>query len=275
MDQGSSMAEEDEGGYLVAASDLMSGLLFLFILTSMVFALSYQDSEDKKREEVASIVQQEQERERQRESREHALSRAQERMLVELQEILERAGVAVTIDTRAGVLRLPEEVLFPKGRSDFLPTGQKNVEHLAHALAEVLPCYIHDGIEDEACAAKNPFGAMLSVLLIEGHADRSQYQNSRCLIAEDCNWDLSADRAMRTFNIVLQVEPDLGGLKNEEGRTILGVSGYGSSRPIDGNAATDERNRRIDLRFIMSTKLGKPEPLVHVEEELRRREEER
>src|SRR5690606_5721958 len=120
----------------------------------------------------------------------------------------------------------------------------------------------------EKCAARNPFGAMLSVLLIEGHADRSEYRNDRCLIAADCNWNLSADRAMRTFDVVLQIEPELGMLKNEEGRTILGVSGYGSSRPIDGSPATDERNRRIDLRFIMSARLGSPEPLVQTEEEL-------
>ena len=69
------------------------------------------------------------------------------------------------------------------------------------------------------------------------------------------NWDLSAARASATFLRLVDAFPGLGALKNDRDGALIGVSGYGEYRPIDqsGSEIGMQRNRRIELRFIMAT----------------------
>jgi hypothetical protein len=48
--------------------------------------------------------------------------------------------------------------------------------------------------------------------------------------------------------------PGLAKLANDRGERLIGVSGYGATRPVDDSksAAAMQRNRRIELRFIMA-----------------------
>jgi chemotaxis protein MotB len=58
-----------------------------------------------------------------------------------------------------------------------------------------------------------------------------------------------------TFSRLVDAFPALGVLKNDNARALIGVSGYGEYRPLDdsGTEAGMQRNRRIELRFIMAT----------------------
>ena len=49
--------EESEQGYLVSVGDMMSGLLFIFIITLMVFAINFHKEKTKKEKEAKKLIQ--------------------------------------------------------------------------------------------------------------------------------------------------------------------------------------------------------------------------
>ena len=76
------------------------------------------------------------------------------------------------------------------------------------------------------------------------------------------NLNLSAQRAISTYKIM---EKRVAKLKNRQGEHLFSISGYGAKRPVESKPATyyslanwHRKNRRIDIRFIMS----KPEILL-------------
>jgi ribosomal protein L24 len=79
-------------------------------------------------------------------------------------------------------------------------------------------------------------------------AAQSQQENDR----------LSTARALTVFAELRRVQPALDLLRNNDGQPLLGVSGYGERRPLPdalGASETDfAQNRRIDLRFILSSR---------------------
>ena len=88
---------------------------------------------------------------------------------------------------------------------------------------------------------------------MEGHTDNvpvastnwGRYQN---------NWELSALRAIYTYQRLIPTRPALYEMKNPNKQPIFSVSGYGEGRPIHDHEepTADVENRRIDLRFIMT-----------------------
>jgi chemotaxis protein MotB len=101
--------EEDES-YFVSMTDLMVGLLFIFIIMLMVFALQYREAERKNREaELEKHM-----------TTERLVNAQQVRndILESLQKYLRDHGITVEIVKDQGVLRLPEEILFDKARAE-------------------------------------------------------------------------------------------------------------------------------------------------------------
>jgi chemotaxis protein MotB len=223
--------EELEEGYFVSMTDMMVGLLFLFIIMLMLFALKYQEAA------VNHAKSQ------------HVLQTADEarsKILKALRAALESEGITVQIDTENGILRLPEKILFDRGRADLSPAGQAAVASLARAFAVVLPCYatIPGTARPSYCSEEQH---SIEAIFIEGHTDSD---GSPAL-----NWNLSVQRALGTYEALVSSDADLADLKNKRNQAILSVSGYGRERPVRPND-TDEnkrQNRRIDVRFIMLT----------------------
>lgn len=222
----------EEENYFVSMTDLMVGLVFVFIILLMYFALQFQDVT----EELTGA------------------NKTRTEILEQLQRKLKEQGVPVIIDSENGVLRLPDSVLFDSGQRELKPQGRINVEHLAAALIGILPCY-SDGITKlESCPHSKH---KLESVYIEGHTDSDRYAGSGGL--KD-NWDLSVVRATNTYRTLIEYQPGLSSLcAPKQGRCdpILSVSGYGPQRPVpDGQGTEEERkqqNRRIDLRLIMMT----------------------
>ena len=153
-----------------------------------------------------------------------------------------------------GVLRLPDSVLFDSGQQNLKPQGRTNVDHLASALIDILPCYSDGFPKSAACP---PSKHKLESVYIEGHTDSDRYSGSGGL--KD-NWDLSVVRATNTYRSLIEFQPGLSNLcAQKPGRCdpILSVSGYGPQRPVPGGQGTEierkQQNRRIDLRLIMMT----------------------
>ena len=209
-------------------SDLMVGLLFVFIILVLYFALQFRQTT-----ETLS-----------------GANNTRAKILRELETALRDRGVEVTIDTDTGVLRLPEEVLFDTGAAVLNAEGTRAVGIVAEELARVLPCYTYP-----RRAGCPEISHRIDALFVEGHTDRDPMSGTG-LIRD--NLDLSVVRATNTYRALTSAAPLLDSLRSEPSAhapRVLSVSGYGESRPVDDRDSEEAKrnNRRIDLRFLMIT----------------------
>lgn len=255
---------EDES-YLVSVSDLMVGLLFLFIIILMAFALNFRSAEDTAEATLNELMQERDrlavaqaalagdrdrllaERDRLAQITDQLLARDAElaELLTRIKAMLALRGLEVEVDLENGILRLPESLLFATNEAVLSETGEAALVILADVLDSILPCYVRVSPAND-CA--NGGIDVLETVLIEGHTDDRPIRGGPF---ED-NWALSAARARNTYLALIEAEPGLDAIANASGEALLGLSGYAARRPaID--AATDEArrvNRRIDLRFL-------------------------
>ncbi|MBZ8134381.1 OmpA family protein [Afifella sp. IM 167] len=254
-DLNSGTAEEGEN-YFVSMTDMMIGVLFIFIIMLMVFALDLRQRTDVQ-EDAVSIAKEVAEKLEALQARvdaeisaiEEAQKRRQE-LLDRIQDELRQAGLEVVVDEQHGVLRLTEQaVQFPSDSSNLGTVARENVRKIAIALSAVLPDFVV--CESDVAAAtgcrKTDSHAMLETLFIEGHTDETG--------PDERNWQLSTERAVNTYRALVEDAPLLRRLRNRADEEVVSVSGYSSTRPIDASRTHDARtlNRRIDLRFVMET----------------------
>ena len=242
--------EEDEN-YFISMTDMMVGVLFVFIILLMAFAMNLRQETDTSQETIEQLrkvahtaeeVKQEVQALQEQVSTEiasvSAAAAVKEELLTELQEKLEEAGLKVSVDVDNGVLRLNEDAInFASDRSELVGSAATNVARLADVLALTLPRYLPGGSDREA---------YLETMFIEGHTDRSGTPQR--------NWTLSTERSVNTFWSLISAEPPLGRLTNRQKQPVLSAAGYADSRPIPGVDSSEyHRQRRIDLRFVMDT----------------------
>jgi len=218
----------------------MIGMLFIFIIILMAFALNYRAAQAK-----TDFQQQALTIENKRLTETDELRRE---MLLEIQKSLKDNGIPVEVDLENGILRLPEALLFDSGSADFQPEGKQAVLTLGRALTSILPCY-SDGAQPAGTCSAVKRGQLDSVF-IEGHTDNVPVTN----YAFKDNWDLASQRAKNTYDALIPASPVLSNLKNTRGQPLFSMAAYGDTRPVAPNDSEEGRkkNRRIDLRFIMS-----------------------
>jgi len=277
-------AESEGDSYLASLSDLMVGMLFIFIIMLMAFALNYRQAqeESEKRRDAAVTEQRRTEEERRQATEENErlkrgvqdLERVRSvlteneairrRLLEEVRRTLRRRGVEAIVDPEAGIVRLGDRLLFDSGQSVLREEGRRNIGELASVLAQILPCYAAGVAANGACA--NGARPILEAIYVEGHTDNVPFGGRI-----DGNWVLSTQRAVTTFRELVDREPSLRALRNLDARPLLGVSGYGETRPVAENdhEAGRTQNRRIDLRFVLAT--IDPERLRAATDDIRRR----
>ncbi len=107
---------EESESYFMSMTDMMVGLLLIFIILLVYFALNLQT----RTAELAGA------------------NRTRAQILRDLQTSLQAKGLQVEIDTQTGVLRLPDDVLFDKGDFRLTPRGEVAVEKVATAMTEVM-----------------------------------------------------------------------------------------------------------------------------------------
>lgn len=223
-----------EGGdYFASMTDLMLGLLFVFIIMLMAFALNLHEAERKMSSATRELSE---------------AHEARREMLHDIASLLQ-GHLPVTVDEENGTLQLGSDILFPKGSAETYPDALPKLRTLGAALDLVLPCYAvaGDGRLPARCAAKHK--GRLEAVYIEGHTDTAPIRTSHF----QNNWELSAARASETLDALIESSGALGELKNDRGERLIGVSGYGEYRPVDRTATEEgmKKNRRIELRFIM------------------------
>ena len=275
-------AQEEEESYFVSMTDMMVGLLFIFIIMLMFFAMRFQEAtkvQDDKTQKQDAMIEKLTDSER---------TRAQ--ILQNMGEFLQNRGINVIIIKDEGVLRLPEDILFSKANWELNTKGITAVKTLADALDQILPCYTTGTrSKDDGCPKLN---AKIEAIFIEGHADSDSYNsqrfspgqasepqpssgglisifrnstppsppqqtNPRATNPPKDNLDLSALRATSTFRELLQAKKELSLYLNPDSKPVLSVSGYGDYRPVkplpgESLVSFKQRNRRIDLRLLMA-----------------------
>jgi len=254
--------EEAEESYFVSMTDVMVGLLFIFIIMLMAFALMLKDEQaetEATREEILQSVEAVQNEV----SRLRSLENERTEMLRNIESRLSKRGIEVILREGSGVLQLPDELLFASNERTLDAEGREAVSHLANVLDAVLPCYtrVPDEIQAKAtCPGNRTSRLRLEAVFLEGHTDKQGTQ--------DYNWDLSADRAINTFRALNADAAVATKLRNDEGKYLFSVAGYGENRPVvHGDTAAElRRNRRIDLRFVMN--LNYEDALKRIEQRL-------
>lgn len=238
---------EDAQDYMITVGDLMAGLVFLFIITLMIFAFRFQTATEaiQSASETRTII------------------------LRELESRLLEEDIVVVIDTLQGVLRLSDSdgnIGFQFGRETVFPEHLPKVETLTRILSEVVPCFAFPGELTCRMADIDPVrhASRIHAVQIEGHTDTIPFgaQTASRFIS---NLELSAARAVHIHSLMLDFEPGMGSLLNAEGTPVLGVAGYGAERRLAHLPGDDDRQRRIDLRFIMEPPRGRaPAPVEEV-----------
>ena len=220
-----SVSSEVENPYWLSFSDIMAGLLVVFILASVALILELAQI----KAQAMSAIQE--------------LNKAEEvrrELLREIRDTLNARGVPVTLGDNETVLRLPETVLsFDAGKFN-IPEGTSFRER-----ALLIGKTINDSIK------KEERWRYLDTLFVEGHTDNRPFSNK----ALKGNWGLSAFRAISLWdfwNTQLPESARLADLKNQTGRPLFSVGGYAETRPIQKiqeTKAQRRKNRRIDIRF--------------------------
>jgi chemotaxis protein MotB len=207
-------ADESGGeGYFASVSDMMVGILFIFLLLLTVFALNFREAEQEQKVEYAKFVEaqkkateaegraRESESNAKREAARAAASNAENarfrsllfdavaqlekdikdretarrQLLVSLQQSLRDKDVIVSIDPESGILRLPEGLLFKTGDATLGKESVSRLQTLAKVLASTLPCYVN-GADTSGCG--KVVAPILETVLVEGHTDRQAYRNT-------------------------------------------------------------------------------------------------
>jgi len=133
--------QADENPFLISLSDLMAGLLTIFILALVYYIISFGQQTTKLTENEDKRAQ----------------------ILGLLEQELRKAGVRVKTDK--DVLHLPEGVLFDVGQAEIKETGWRVIGVLAPILNNIL---------------RNPeYQGAVETVFIEGHTDNVPIQTPR------------------------------------------------------------------------------------------------
>ena len=274
--------EDDGAGYLISVSDLMSGLLFVFLITLVAFVINFriatqtqetaaeaarveldqatqarlQALEEKLRAEAERDAAREEKAKLETVRDDLTNARAlREQMLEDIRTRLAKRGIRVEVDHEHGVLRLTENAIsFPSGKAELTQTERDKLIDIGAVLMQVLPCY--SAAQPADCDARTR--GKLEAVFVEGHTDNVPLTGGRY---RD-NWELSAQRAMYTYRVLEETEPGLSTLANDLEQPLFSVSGYGDGRPVVEHTEPmpEPRNRRIDLRFIMAPPASSVDP---------------
>jgi flagellar motor protein MotB len=240
---------EEEESYFVSMTDIMIGLLFIFVIMLMFFAMRLQDATSelaKERQRLQRVADDSSAQLRKLKS----IEKDRDQVLVGLQQSLKNRGVEVLINRDEGVLRLPESMLFKKNDAELTPASANTISSLVGALADVLPCFTRGTrVPRDPCQSD---GSIIEAILIEGHTDADPLAPGHKLVN---NLFLSALRAGNTFSALVKLDAGLLEFLNARDQPVLGMSGYGEYRPITKTQWTEDEkrpNRRIDLRILMT-----------------------
>ena len=178
-------AEQQGDAFTTSVSDLMAGLLSIFILALCYFMLNFQTVTNKYT----------------------GNTELRNQLLKDVGKDLQAQGLQVRIDTKQGVLRIPESVLFESGEANIKDQGQAAVGKLSQSLLKTM--------------TRPEYREALETVFIEGHTDNVPIHNE----SFQSNWELSTQRAINNWNLMRNDGPDYNWMVTPRGEPIYSSSG--------------------------------------------------
>ncbi len=269
---------EGDESYFVSMTDIMVGMLFVFIILLMYFVFRIQNTSEPTvslSEHRAVIEERDRLKDEIRRLNQNPLEKylkmadsARESILNALQNSMKNVPGIKEGDVRViadqGILRLSGDMLFPQGSSTIVANSPSAnaVKALSAALAKVLPCF-SVGPESNPNEVCNPNAIFIDAAFVEGHTDNVPITGAVEGNIKD-NLSLSARRAIKTVQAIYEYQPQLmemfsispsqEGLQLGQGSSpLINPAAFGDTRPAFSNATNEGKrsNRRIDLRLLM------------------------
>ncbi|KPA19259.1 chemotaxis protein MotB [Candidatus Magnetomorum sp. HK-1] len=219
-----SLSPDEDNPYWISFSDIMAGLLVIFILACVLLIIKLSNMEEKVHNAIKEIQK---------------ANKIRATMLVEIRNHLAEQGIIVEISENYSVLRIPDDRLYFDSLRYEIPEDKKRLlDDIGYALYDAI--------------VKKKRHTYIDTIFIEGHTD-----SRKAVSFEMGNWGLSTYRAIAVWKYwseELDVGRDLKLLKNSYGKPMFSVSGYAATRPLvknDNTVDKQRKNRRIDLRFSM------------------------
>ena len=220
-------SESESGHYYISISDLMTSLLFIFILILVYVMLSFVQKEEMLNKEVQKL-------EKNIESRSN--------LLVELQKDLKSQGINIDIDEKNGNMRLKSDVLFESASAELKDEGKRQISEIAKLLVVKMN--------------QNEYKNAIDTIFIEGHTDNIPIRSSKNCRDKWTNKELSSQRAINTFvTMIYASDKKIKDLENIKGKKLISYSGYADTRPlcIENTKECRDKNRRIEFYFTVNT----------------------
>lgn len=271
---------EEEENYFVSLTDLMTGVVFIFVLLLVTYAATFHTAQQQlETERQRAAISSREATQAEAQAKEFKEEAEKSKLLAETtkinldRELTENRLKAEKIDLLAKALKQREEQrrkiltdvvsrLEKRGVKVTLD-AQNGIIHLPEELlfdsgqAELRPesaralTILADELEkvlQQWCSPDQDF--RLEAMFIEGHTDSNPIKTAK--FAD--NWELSTARAVNISRALSDAQPQILQLKNPNAMPVLGVSGYGANRPVSDNVSDEGRrkNRRIDLRFVLA-----------------------
>lgn len=221
---------DEENPYWISFSDIMAGLLVVFIMASLALILELIQAQEKLEQTQTEVLEAIKEIA-------HA-EQVRRDILYEIKQNLMEKNIFVVVSDNDSVLRIPDEQLSFRSNQYAIPSDK-----IAQAVVIEIGNAIHYSITKERRSQ------YLDTVFIEGHTD------SRQSARKMGNWGLSTFRAISIWNYwnkTLKHNQPLSSLKNHDGHPLFSVSGYAETRPVNFTENTEaelKKNRRIDIRF--------------------------
>lgn len=216
----------------ISISDLMAGMLAIFIFVLMGVMIQYQ----KGVENITAATEQ----------------RTQILKSIESQ-LTESERSQITVDTINGIIRLntddasntpDSQAIFEVGSANLTPKGQQIIGKLASLISQ------------SRMENKNNLWDVIDTVIIEGHTDTKPF--SQEALAEgmsssaDMNLKLSMERAISTWLFMKNTNLNMEYMVNASGKKLFSTAGYGEGRLLLLQNGEDPKNRRIEFRFIIT-----------------------
>ena len=146
LKRGAAAPQDEDGGVYLAISDLMSGLLLIFVLLVMVLVYRMAEMIEQVQQQRIVIIQ-------------------------SLQEALDSEGIDAKVDETTGDISILDDILFSEGSALLTSEGQAFLERFIPVYAQVLysdPAYEHEIVRvvvEGHTSSKGSFGRNMTLSL--------------------------------------------------------------------------------------------------------------
>jgi chemotaxis protein MotB len=207
---------KDKPSEWIAISDLMAGVMAVVMLMLVMAVLQKNNAEAQHKKEIVE--------------KEDSSNQSIKKVLTEVKKNFasQQVNELFSVDIKAGRITMKDNV-FSSGSACITPTAQNALA----AIEKQISSFLGENAQ--------------SIIYVEGYTDnvpvkRPVIDFERFCTVYDDNYTLSAARAREARKYLIGV------LDGQVAKRVI-VAGYGESRLLSGMAASDSRNRRVEILF--------------------------